>query len=464
MQQAETIYYQGRYWNDIPLVAREINRRFTGDPDKDWITHFSNLTKRVFKKALFINCGNGWVERGFIDRGLIQEAVGLDVCESLLEQARRDAGNRRLRYYARDINLADFVEDGFDLVVNHAAAHHVAHLDRVFRKLARVLDRDGFLVNMDYVGPHRNQYPETQWEEVRRTNETLPKAAQAQLVYPHLPTMLVTDPTEAIHSDLVVPTIYKYFEVTHHARAGGAVAYPILTHNDAIWTLDPVERERVAAEVLAADFSYLQRDPQSSMFDYIVASPKGEITGSRDSEEADERAEVERERRAARSGGYYRSPSWPSGHEISFNLGSCGGRIFCEGLSFSEPHGSWTDGIAARLRFSGPTDRGFRLDFKVAPFLGWNVDHSEERASASGSGQRVIVLLNGRHLTTITVLKVGELSIVIPESRIDPDGEYEMNFVLPDARPCVDGAGKVIDGRHLGLLIDRATLVEFCPG
>ena len=460
MEQAETIYYQGRYWNDIPLVAREINRRFTGSPDTDWIAHFSSLTNRVFKKALFINCGNGWVERGFIDRGLIQEAVGLDVSESLLEQARRDAGNRRLRYYARDINLADFVEDGFDLVVNHAAAHHIAFLDRVLRKIARVLAKDGVFVNMDYVGPHRNQYPETQWEEARRTNARLPKAAQAQLVYPHLPTMLVTDPTEAIHSDLVVPTIYKYFEVTHHARAGGAVAYPILTHNDAFWTLDPVERDRVAAEVLAADFSYLQREPQSSMFDYIVASPKGEMTGSRDSEEADERSEIERELHATRNGGYYRSPAWTSGHEIDFRLGSCGGRIFCEGLSFAELHGSWTDGVASRIRFSGPTNRGFRIDFDVAPFLGWNVDHSAQRTVESGNGQRVIVLLNGRHLSSTTVLKAGVLSIVVPKPRLDPTGEYEMNLVLPDAKQCIDSAGKVVDGRHLGILLTRATLVE----
>ena len=39
----------------------------------------------------------------------------------------------------------------FDLVVNHAAAHHIAAIDRVFREICRILPEDGWFVSFDYV-------------------------------------------------------------------------------------------------------------------------------------------------------------------------------------------------------------------------------------------------------------------------------------------------------------------------
>ena len=62
--------------------------------------------------------------------------------------------------------------------------------------------------------------------------------------YPHLPTMLHDDPTEAIHSELIVETLQRYFHVERFVPLGGAIAYPLLTFNARL--LELAERARAS--------------------------------------------------------------------------------------------------------------------------------------------------------------------------------------------------------------------------
>ena len=144
------IYYQGRYWNDFDVVTRRINERISGDPTRPWFEQFAKMSERTFERALILNCGNGWVERELLSSGLILEAVGIDYSEDLLAQARTAAaeGGLPLTYEKVNVNTAAFPEGEFDLVVNHAAAHHIAAIDRVFRELCRMLPDDGWFVSL----------------------------------------------------------------------------------------------------------------------------------------------------------------------------------------------------------------------------------------------------------------------------------------------------------------------------
>lgn len=268
------VYYQGSYWNDYAYVRDRINERISGRADTPWFAQFHQLvSRRRFKKALILCCGNGWVERELWRRGLFEQGVGVDYAEPLLERARAEVGDCALRYYQMDINTAVFPEDGFDLVINYAAAHHIAHIDRVFRAIARLLPPDGYFVSFDYVGPHRNQYHAQQFNAAAALNRTLPPPVQQDLRYPHLPTMLVNDPTEAIHSELIVPVMQRYFTLIEQRQVGGALAYPLLTHNEQLSSASAAEQERCVRTVMDADGDYLEAHPHSSLFAYIVAQP-----------------------------------------------------------------------------------------------------------------------------------------------------------------------------------------------
>lgn len=275
-----TVYYQGHYWNDYELVREHINKRVSGAGQINWYQHFINTHKgKTFKKALFINCGNGWVEREMYRTGLFEEAVGVDYLQTLVEEAGKlaVAENLPIRYYQLDINTGEFPETGFDLVVNHAGCHHIAFLDKVLRATNKLMTEDGYFINFDYVGPHRNQYGYEQWNEIFLLNESLPEELRQELSYPHLPTMLATDPTEAIHSELILEYTDRYFQIEEHKRMGGALAYPILTFNKKMQQAPPEIQKIWIGYIMDKDRSYTEKYPYSSMFDYFVGLPRKSV-------------------------------------------------------------------------------------------------------------------------------------------------------------------------------------------
>jgi len=302
------IYYQGTYWNDFAVVSRRINERISGDPTRPWYEHFAKVSERTFERALILNCGNGWVERELLSSGLILEAVGIDYSDDLLAQARRAAAEAGLplTYEKVNVNTAAFPQGPFDLVVNHAAAHHIAAIDRVFRELCRVLPDDGWFVCFDYVGPHRNQYTPEAWEELWAVNRRLPASLRQDLRYPHLPTMLATDPTEAIHSELILDTFHRYFTVGEHTPLGGAIAYPLLTHNTRLFeATDAAGQSACVDRILEADDRFLAAHPDSSLFAYFSGTPDKSVLAQAERLSVWEAEEDERERWAAANGGEY---------------------------------------------------------------------------------------------------------------------------------------------------------------
>jgi len=252
-----------------------------------------------------LNCGNGGWERELLKIGLMKEAVGIDYSESLIEEARKNATDLPLRYYVMDTNAARFPETSYDLVVNHAAAHHIAYINKVFLKIAELLPEDGYFISMDYVGPHRNQYPPKQWNAACELNESLPVGLRQEMRYPHLPTMLVTDPTEAIHSELVIETMNRYFLVDHHHKVGGALAYLLLTFNDNFFRTDEIDREKWIRFILEEDSKYLSNNPKSSLFDFIVARPNKEALKDKKKLKIFQDLENKRENYAMKNGGQY---------------------------------------------------------------------------------------------------------------------------------------------------------------
>jgi SAM-dependent methyltransferase len=302
------VYYAGTYWNDFEVVRDRINERISGDPARTWHQHFGQVTDKTFKRALILNCGNGWVERELIQHGLIAEAVGMDYSQDLLEEATaaaREAG-LPLTYQQANVNTGAFPSGEFDLVVNHAAAHHIASIDRVFREACRILPDDGWFVSFDYVGPHRNQYRLDAWEEAWKLNEELPASLRQDMVYPPIHAMLVIDPTEAIHSELILETFERYFTNSEFAPLGGAIAYPLLTHNARMFAAaDDAERAHWINRILAVDNRFLAEHPDSSLFAYFAGTPRKSVL-QEDALLAEwEAHEVQRERSAQENGGEY---------------------------------------------------------------------------------------------------------------------------------------------------------------
>jgi SAM-dependent methyltransferase len=306
------VYYAGRYWNDHPTVQAHICQQLTGDPRIWWTADFRRrFCATPFGHGLFLNCGNGWVEREFLDQGMVERATAFDYSEGLLAEADRRREGRPIRYLQADANRVEFGEDEFDLVVNVGALHHVQYIERLAEVLCRCLRPNGVLVAYDYVGPARNQYSRRQWRLIRAANRRLPRELRKPLMVPRpVPYMLWSDPTEAIHSDAVLEALSRRFEVFERHDAGGGLAYEVLTHNRRFFAAPAgAEVDRALGELLAEDRTLTVNGVLPPMFSYYLARPRKESLAD-PALAAYRQAENAREARAARHLGAYSTADW----------------------------------------------------------------------------------------------------------------------------------------------------------
>ena len=136
---------------------------------------------------------------------------------------------------------------------------------------------DGLFVSWDYVGPHRNQYSRAQWEAASAVNNELPEALRQTMAYPDLDLMIATDRSEAVHSELVLPMIDRYFDVEWLRRLGGGIAYPLLTHNEAIHDAADDEAEPWIDHVMQADQRFVESHPEHNLFAFVVARRRADL-------------------------------------------------------------------------------------------------------------------------------------------------------------------------------------------
>ena len=274
------VYYGDFYWNDLNIVREHINKLISGDKNIDYLNNFRLKTKKKFKKAFVLNCGNGHVERDFIKGNVIESAIGIDISSELLEQANSAKGNMDIEYIKHDVNSFDFNSVDFDLLIIFSAAHHIQFLNKVFASTREILVRNkGMVVGFDYIGPHRNQYSYKVWEKMFYYNKKLPKEFQKELVYPHLPTMLVTDPSEAIHSELLEENLRYYFDL-EFKMLGGGIAYEIISKNKSIQKMNEDNNknsdlfDKQILEILSWDLKESKCDHSFNFFTSFYGFPR----------------------------------------------------------------------------------------------------------------------------------------------------------------------------------------------
>lgn len=305
MHDNSDVYYKGLYWNDVPEVYKYMCRNFTGDENKWWVEDFKErYAVKPFEHALFINCGNGRMEREFIDKNIVKSADAFDYSEVLLKEAKSKRLKRDIAYFKADADRIELPENRYDLIVNVAGLHHVQYINRFIYVLGKSLKEGGVMVSFDYIGPHRNQYSYSQWKLANKINSELPTSIRHdRLLYPSVPVMLQEDPTEAIHSELTMKTVERYFDIIERHDTGGGIAYLLLTHNP------KVKNEGILPEIkkiLDYDKQYSDQKIVPPLFSYFIASPNQKLLSDTQLFSDCQNKENQREEWADRLGGVYR--------------------------------------------------------------------------------------------------------------------------------------------------------------
>ena len=299
-------YSDTLYWNDFPEIQAHLNHLATGHSTTDWMTLLERCPPA--QRLLSLNCGNGWVERKLCKRGYARSVVGLDISEDLLAEARRLAAHEGVvaDYRVADANTTSLAALGFDHVLNHAALHHVAYIDRLVREVLIHMPEHGLLINYDYVGPHRNQYEWEAWSRMIELWDQMPPQLRTGLAYPPIEAMLAGDPTEAVHSELIVDTLRRYFDIVEMRALGGAIAYQMLWNNVGLHQArESWHGAYWLNRIIEADSEFTAGKPESSLFAVLICRPRKTVLGDTEQLALWTKEENEREERAARNGGRY---------------------------------------------------------------------------------------------------------------------------------------------------------------
>lgn len=107
--------------------------------------------------------------------------------------------------------------------------------------------------------------------------------------------MLYSDPTEAIHSDLILESVARYFEITERHDTGGGIAYETLTHNSKLKEIPSDELNPFIDQILFQDRKYIKAKLVPQIFSYFIARLNKKILADRAAIQRFQQAEDERE-------------------------------------------------------------------------------------------------------------------------------------------------------------------------
>lgn len=271
-------HYSAEYWNNLDEVNKYLNKLATGNEKTDWIEDMKTRFKQYlpFKKVLMVGCGNGWVERLLFDHGIGLDFDAFDASEEYITTAKQEKGKRPINYFVADVNNMKNIENNkYNAVFNYAILHHTQEIDYATKKLSQVLKPGGLMFNWEYVGPSRNQYTDEHLKIMKKVMSRLPEKLQSK--HPLRPSIenFRVDPTEAIHSDLVRPTFYRYFDVLYERDLNGGIAYQILWNNISGFKDKSDKEAATALKMLLDEDLKLSLDKKVPiLFWYGVGKPK----------------------------------------------------------------------------------------------------------------------------------------------------------------------------------------------
>ena len=119
-------HYSVKYWNDLVVVVKYINKCVTGNPNCRWVEditiRFSEYIQ--FENVLVIGCGNGWLERDLYKMVIVKHFDAFDISEEYIKEAekqkklffnklkkeqkeKRTDLNGQINYFVIDINKLD---------------------------------------------------------------------------------------------------------------------------------------------------------------------------------------------------------------------------------------------------------------------------------------------------------------------------------------------------------------------
>lgn len=238
--------FQHANWWIIPLLKERHNLLITGDRSKGYEEYISEkyFNSPNGKLLISLGCGAGNHEIKLAELNKDLQIVGYDISEKLIDQANRKIIERALtniKFLTMDVYKIDFEKESIDYFLFNASLHHFKNI-RLFieKKLKPSLSEFGLIIINEYVGPNRMNFSNDQIEFCNRCLKKHVSIENRKIL--GLNTykdqcyrlgklrMYVSDPSECVDSESILPVLRNEFRETEYVSLGGNILMPTLKH------------------------------------------------------------------------------------------------------------------------------------------------------------------------------------------------------------------------------------------
>jgi 2-polyprenyl-3-methyl-5-hydroxy-6-metoxy-1,4-benzoquinol methylase len=226
------------HWWDIPPALQRRQRLATGDPGLSVPAYVTSGFLGTGLRGLSLGCGNGDKEAAWANTGAFTSLECYDLSAERVAAARkRHATHPVLSFEVADAYDLAFDSGAFDVIVFEDALHHLAPIPLILERCKRWLKPGGHLVVHEYVGPRKFQHSDRLLEAAAGVLAVLPERLRMSYAHgtvkrrvqrPSLLRMRLTDPSEAVESDLIRPTVRSLFDVLEERDLGVTLVSVVL--------------------------------------------------------------------------------------------------------------------------------------------------------------------------------------------------------------------------------------------
>ena len=243
-----TISSSSDFWI-IPEIRCRWNEKCTGNPNIEYEDYVVSkyFSKSKGLKMLSVGCGTGARERKFAKYPNFNLIEGVDMSEKQIDEARNHASDLKLnniKYIVGDFTTHIFEHSTYDVILFNSSLHHFKDIHNILQtKVLPLLKDGGYLLIFEYVGPKRLQWTKQQLEFANKLLTDLPlkykirfnsKSIKRRIYRPGLFRMLLVDPSEAVDSDSIIPSIHNHFKIIEERKIGWDISHLLfkdIAHN-----------------------------------------------------------------------------------------------------------------------------------------------------------------------------------------------------------------------------------------
>lgn len=263
-------------WWNIPAVRARWEEKITGNAHYPYYQfvqeHFLKGKKNLTMASP--GCGTGSHERHFASFPEIASILAFDISPNSISSARKD-NFPKIDYQVKDFYVWMDEAETYDLVFFYSSLHHFGNLTTLIPALKNKLNAGGLLILHEYTGPSRMMWTRAQLKEAKRLLHTLPKeyrrfahgsGIKKKVYRPGLWRTLLTDPSESIESEWILPLVREHFLTLYERGFGGNILHLLLKDISHHFLNGSEKSEDLLRSLFEAEDRFLEDHPSDFHF------------------------------------------------------------------------------------------------------------------------------------------------------------------------------------------------------